>query len=250
MASAGQTFWKLFRIAFATAAVLYGVAQAGIRSPWFRVAVERRLSEAAGMEVRVGRIRPTESLNLRIGDISALEDRAGMEVKVLRVKWSFLASPTGSHIRKLVAEDVVLTMAPDDEGHLLPAFAGERALELVALLSRELPGRGDGGRDAERMHRETGTIGHVRLLRCAFSLRDANGRERAGGKDVEMDRFVGVDGSGRRIESWDAQAAVFTVEGMQMTGIDCEAGYTVEGGWETTRFSADDWSDGTPVEGD
>lgn len=253
MASAGKPVWRAILIAVAAAAILYGVAQAGIRSPWFRVAVERRLSEASGMEVRVGRIRPTESLNLRIGDISALEDRAGMEVKVLRVKWSFLASRTGSHIRKLVVEDAVLTMAPDDEGNLLPAFAGQRALELVALLAKELPAdapdRGGGEPSDGRMHRKTGSIGHVRLVRGAFSLRDASGRERAGGRDFEIDRTIGVDASGRRTENWETQVAVFTVEGVQVTGLDWAAAYTEENGWETSRFSAEGWSDGTPVEG-
>lgn len=257
MASAGKPVWRAIWIAVAAAAILYGGAQAGIRSPWFRVAVERRLSEAAGMEVRVGRIRPTESLNLRIGDISALEDRAGMEVKVLRVKWSFLASRTGSHIRKLVAEDAVLTIAPDAEGNLLPAFAGNRALELVAQWTRSWPpdgperGIGQVVMDADggRMHGEIGTIGHVRLLRCAFSLRDASGRERAGGKDFEIDRFVEVDDLGRSAERWEVQAAVFASEGRQLTGLDWAAGYTGESGWEISRFSADSWSDGTSPEG-
>lgn len=255
----GRILW----IAIAVAAVLYGVAQAGLRSPWFRVAVERRLSNAAGMEVRVGRIRPTESLNLRISDISVLEDRAGMEVKVLRVKWTFFARRGFSRVRKIIVEDAVLTMAPDEQGELLPAFVGERTWELVSSLTQgrlqnaaETPGENegtgfavpaDGGKDGGRLYREFGGIRNVRLLRGTFSLRDSNGNERASAKDVDISRKIDFGADGRKVEHWDVQAAMLSAEGMQLPNLDWTADFTEAGGWNITRFSSDGWSDWGPA---
>lgn len=253
MTRSAKLFWRAIRIAIAVAAVLYGGAQAGIRSPWFRVAVERRLSNLAGMEVRVGRIRPTESLNLRISDVSSLENNAGMEVRVLRVKWSFFAPRGFFRVRKLVAEDAVLTMSPDAAGNMQPAFAGNRAWEMVGHLSRglepdirrspDLPGSGDNAGDAPTgIGRGFASMPDFRLLRCVFSLRDANGRERVSAKDVEINRTVGLDADGRPEEHWEVQAAVLSVEGMQLTGIDWVADRTVDGEWKVARFASSDWS--------
>lgn len=256
----GRILW----IAIAAAAILYGIAQAAVRSPWFRVAVERRLSKAAGMEVRVGRIRPTESLNLRLSDITALEDRAGLEVKVIRIKWTFFARRGFSRIRKLIVEDAVLTMAPDAEGRLLPSFAGDRAWELVSGLTQgrlpgpsEQPAAGAGAAAAEAgsaparaaggMHREFGGIRDVRLVRGTFSLRDAGGNERAAAKDVDIVRHVGFGEDGRRVERWEVQAAMLSAEGMQLPHLDWAAEFTEPGGWKVTRFASDGWSDWAPA---
>ena len=246
--AAGRILWGVLL----AAVLLYGGVQAGIRSPWFRVAVERRLSKWAGMEVRIGDIRATESLNLRIGRISALDEHAGMEVRVLRVKWSFFAPRGLSRIHKLSAEDVTLTMAPDDEGRLLPAFVGDRAWALLGRLTQgmvpavpvpgDLPGAGPG--PAPRI----GGIPHVRIVRGVFSLRDASGRERASARDLELDRRVGRDADGRPVEHLDVQAAVLTVEGMQLTGVDWAAERTEGSDWTVLRFSSDDWSGWAPAD--
>lgn len=249
--TAGRIVWGLFLAALA----LYGGAQAGIRSPWFRVAVERRLSKLAGMEVRIGDIRATESLNLRIGGISALDERAGMEVRVLRVKWSFFAPAGRSHIHKLSAEDVTLTMAPDDDGRLMPAFVGNHAWELVARLTQGMvpaaPHPDDWPAEpSERMPHRIDGIPHVRLVRGVFSLRDATGRERASARDLELDRRIESDAEGRPVERLEVQAAVLTVEGMQLTGVDWAAERTEGADWTVLRFASDDWSGWTPADGE
>lgn len=248
-------FGRLLWGALAAVVLLYGGAQATVRSPWFRVAVEHRLSKAAGMEVRVGDIRATESLNLRIGGISALEDRAGMEVRVLRVKWSFFAPRGFFRIRKLVAEDITFTMAPDEEGSLLPAFVGDRAWELVGRLSQNMvpaapvPDAWPTGKGTSPGHRTAG-IPHVRLLRGVFSLRDASGRERASARDLELDRRIEPGPDGRLVERLELQAAVLAVEGMQLTGVDWAAERTDGGDWTVLRFASDDWSGWTPADAD
>lgn len=249
----GRTIW----IATAAAAILYGAAQAAIRSPWFRVAVERRLSMVTGMEVRVGRIRPTESLNLRISDITALEDRAGLEVKVMRVKWSFFAPRGFSRIRKLILEDAVLTMAPDAEGNLLPAVVGDRTWELVSRLAQgqlQNAPRADKKPNGEETADDGATspekigVGHVRLLRGTFSLRDIGGRERFGAKDVDIDWNTGFGAAGRKVEHWEVEAAVLSAEGMQLTGMEWVADRTEDGAWNVTRFASDGWSSWAPAE--
>lgn len=243
--------------AIAVAAVLYGAAQAGIRSAWFRKAFEERLSRATGMEVRVGGIRPTESLNLRIGDIRAKEDRATLEAKVLRVKWSFFAPHGLSRIRTLVVEDAVLTVVVPDDGDapLPPTIAGGQVQELVSYLAQgrlqemvaprhegEPPIResDDGG---GRTYKRPGGIGHVRVVRGAFSLCDANGRERTAANGVEIERTIGFDRDGRRREQWKVGAALLSSGGMRLTGLDWAAECSGDGPWNVIRFVSDGWSD-------
>ncbi len=249
--AAGRIVWGILL----AAALLYGGAQAGIRSPWFRVAVEHRLSKLAGMEVRIGDIRATESLNLRIGRVSALDERAGMEVRVLRVKWSFFAPRGLSRIHKLSAEDVTLTMAPDDDGRLMPAFVGDHAWELIGRLTRDMvpaapvPDAWPGGKDAvEETPSGIGGILHMRIVRGVFSLRDASGRERASARDISIDRIVERDADGHPVERLEVQADVLTVEGMQLTGVDWAAERTDGSDWTVLRFTSDDWSGWTPAD--
>jgi hypothetical protein len=238
------------------AAVLYGGAQAGIRSEWFRKAVEQHLSGATGMEVRVGEIRPTESLNLCIRNIRAQAAHASLEAMVMRVKWSFIAPRGLSRIRKLVVEDAVLTVvAPDGEAPLLPpTIAGGHAQELVSYLTH---GRlqdiaaGSGGRppdgktadEIRRPHRQDGGIGHVRLVRGAFSLRDADGRERSSANGVEIDRTITFGRDGLRMEHWKVGAAMLASGGMRLSGLDWVAECTGDGPWNVVRFVSDDWAD-------
>ena len=158
-------------------------------------------------------------------------------------------------------------MAPDERGELLPAFVGERTWELVAGLTQgrlqnapETPeGNGDGpygtgfapsetvpAKDGERMHREFGGIRNVRLIRGTFSLRDANGNERASAKDVDISRKIAFGEDGRKVEHWDVQAAMLSAEGMQLPNLDWAADFSEAGGWNVTRFASDGWSDWGP----
>lgn len=255
MPRAGKlTGWVLLG-AIAAVAVLYGAAQAGIRSPWFRKAVERRLSRATGMEVHVGRIRPTESLNLRIGNVWALGDGVGVEARVLRVKWSFFAPRGLSRVRKVIVEDAALTVVVPDGGEV-PTITGGGAQELVSHLVqgrlRDVVVPPRGGEPAGKVeasskpHRQNGGIGHVRLVRGTFSLRDANGRERSAASGVGFDRTIAFDPDGRRVERWNVVATTLSAGGMQLTSIDWEAECTGDGPWNVVRFVSDGWSDSAP----
>ena len=251
---------RLFLGVLLAAVLLYGGAHAAIRSPWFRVAVERRLSQAAGMEVRVGRIRTTESLNLRIGDVSALEDRVGMEIRVLRVKWNLWPARGRRHIRRLVAEDAVLTMAPGKEdGHLLPAFVGDRVWTFLGRLTRDLvpliapppeelrtaEPQDSGAPSPARDGIES--LPDFRLIRGVVSLRDASGRERASAKDLEVERILQGSG-GTASERWTIQADVLTIEGMQQTGVEWSALHDAQG-WKVLHFKTREISGWEPADG-
>lgn len=105
----------------------YGALQLGARSNFFRARVEAELSRVTGMPVRVGRIRATESLNLRIRDVISVSEEAGFEARVIRVRWR-LFRPRGEPILESVRVDgLALTFAPDAEGVIQPAFLGSYA---------------------------------------------------------------------------------------------------------------------------
>lgn len=243
---------RIFLGLLLAAVLLYGGAHAAIRSPWFRVAVERRLSQMTGMEVRVGSIRTTESLNLRLGDISALEDRAGLEIHVMRVKWALFPL----RIRRLIVEDAVLTMAPDEEQHLLPKVVGDQAwtflghltqglVPVIAPVPEELRTEPQKVAAPSPFGGKIDRIRQIRLVRSMFSIRDASGRERAAAKDLEIER--NLEGTGPdEVERWDIQAAVLTVEGMQQTGVEWSALHTAQG-WKVTHFATQEVSGWEPA---
>ena len=63
--------------------LVYGALQVLVRTDFFRSRVEAELSRLAGMEMRVGRIRATESLNLRIRDVIGVSKVAGIEARTV-----------------------------------------------------------------------------------------------------------------------------------------------------------------------
>jgi hypothetical protein len=107
--------------------IVYGLLQAGVRTDAFRRRVERELSQATGMEMRVGRIRATESLNLRIRDVISMTEDGGLEARLIRVRWRIFR-PRGEPMLEAVrVSGLALTFAPDAAGALQPAFLGAYA---------------------------------------------------------------------------------------------------------------------------
>lgn len=241
-------FFRRLWMALLAVVVLYGLAQLWVRSPWFRVTVERSLSRVAGMEVRTGRIRATESLNLKIRDVIGMAENAGLEAKILRIRWKLLPGREGTHIESIRAEDVVLTMAPDEDGVMQPAFIGQGLWGWLARLEGGLLERGisaegvvppgDGGEETDEAFgwNMRGEIPYIRITRGLFSLRDASGRERAAAQDVGLERTVE-----NGLEQWDFRAAVVSVEGVQLTGVHWAAEVS-NGVWRVTAMEADGWS--------
>ena len=120
----GGLVWRLALVC----GVLYATVQVAVRTDWFRGLVEKELSSLTGMEMRVGRIRATEGLNLKIRDVISVSDDAGIELRVVRVRWR-LFRPRGAPLLESIRVDGwAATFAPDAAGQMQPAIVG-RTLE-------------------------------------------------------------------------------------------------------------------------
>ena len=120
---AGRWFRRVVWRAALALVLGYGALQLAVRSNYFRTRVEAELTRVTGMPVRVGRIRATESLNLRIRDVISVAEEAGFEARLIRVRW-----PRGEPLLESVRVDgLALTFAPDGEGEIQPAFLGDYA---------------------------------------------------------------------------------------------------------------------------
>lgn len=113
--------WRPLLCVVGVAVLLYGSAQLWSRSPWFEDWLEARISRAVGMPVRIGRVRATESLNLKIRDIIGMTDEAGFEIKILRLRWHLFRRRHDPWLDSIRIEGLSLSIAPDADGQLHPA---------------------------------------------------------------------------------------------------------------------------------
>lgn len=104
--------------------VLYGLVQVGVRTEWFRRRVERELSRVTGMEMRVGRIRATEALNLKIRDVISVSEGPGIELRLVRVRWRIFRPRGDPMLESIRVDGWEATFAPDANGQLQPAVFG------------------------------------------------------------------------------------------------------------------------------
>ena len=119
----GALAWKL-----ALGVVLvYGGLQLAVRTDAFRARVERELSRLTGLEIRVGRIRATASMNLRIRDVINVSEEAGIEARLIRVRWRVFRPRGEPMVEAVLVDGLALTFAPDAEGVVQPAFLGRYA---------------------------------------------------------------------------------------------------------------------------
>lgn len=137
----GSLLWKL-----ALAVLLvYGGLQLAVRTDVFRARVERELSRLTGLEIRVGRIRATESLNLRIRDVISVSDEAGLEARLIRVRWRVFRPRGEPMVEAVLVDGLALTFAPDAAGVVQPAFLGRyagTAFEWAGVKVAAKPGAG------------------------------------------------------------------------------------------------------------
>ena len=125
------------------AVVLYIAAQIVARTDWMRNKVEAELSRLSGMPVRIdGRIRATESLNLKIRDVISYEGESGLRVGILRIRWRLFAPKGESHVEAVWAENVSLTLTVGADGTIRPSFLGDCGRQAAVyaglpVLSRE-----------------------------------------------------------------------------------------------------------------
>lgn len=124
----------------ALAALLaYGALQLFVRTNYFRSRVEAELSRMAGMEMRVGRIRATESLNLKLRDVISVSKDAGIEARTVRIRWRLFRPEGVSMLESVRVDGLALTFAPDAEGVVQPAFLGRMSRMILDSAGARLP---------------------------------------------------------------------------------------------------------------
>lgn len=135
----GRTLWAFGWKAALAFLLVYGVLQVLVRTDFFRSQVEAELSRLAGMEIRVGRIRATESLNVRLRNTIGVSEVAGIEVRTARIRWR-LFRPRGEPMLESVRVDgLALTLAPDGDGTIQPAFLGKLSKKMLEWAGAPLP---------------------------------------------------------------------------------------------------------------
>ena len=137
----GAAWWALV-----AALATYGLAQVAVRTEWFRLRVQEELSKAVGMEMRVGRIRATETLNLKIRDVISVSGDHGLELRLVRVRWRIFRPRGEPRIESVRVDGWAATLAPDEAGVLQPAAVGKNAGRAFAWA-----GIGTGGSAAPKM---------------------------------------------------------------------------------------------------
>lgn len=150
------------------AALAYGGLQLFARTDWFRTMAENELSRRLGMEMRVGRIRATEALNLKMRDvISVAEGEAGLELRLVRVRWRIFRPRGAPMLESIRVDGWAATFAPDAEGRMQPDVLGSKLEDAMgwAGFGRTGPageeGTGEGGArgtECPRIEMRWGTV--------------------------------------------------------------------------------------------
>lgn len=138
-ASLGRAVWTLGWKAVLVFLLFYGALQVLVRTDFFRSQVEAELSRLAGMEIRVGRIRATESLNLRLRDTIGVSKVAGIEARTARIRWRLFRPRGESMLESVRVDGLALTLAPDGGGTIQPEFLGRLSKKMLEWTGAPLP---------------------------------------------------------------------------------------------------------------
>ncbi len=204
-------FWRFFALLL----FLYVAAHLAVRSPWFRLSVERRLSDAFGIPVRVLSVRATESLNLRIRGLHALSGSSAVDAYVLRVRWSFFPKD-GHFIRLLRFEDLTIVAAPDPStGQFLPDVLAGAPLQAIA---RFLPDAFPPDAIATDASLPVPDLPPISVLRGEFLVRDSLGRPRLHALGVDFSALIRPP-----VPSFSIRAETFSVDGYTLSGLALDA---------------------------
>ena len=255
--SVGRAVWALaWKLALAVL-LFYGLLHVWVRTDFFRSRVERELSRFAGMEIRVGRIRATESLNLRIRDVISVSEEAGLEARTVRIRWR-LFRPRGEPMLESVRVDgLALTIAPDETGAIQPAFLGRLSKSIFEWTGLPAPkelagaedetsgsareGKGVAGRPLESWIR-----GPLVFQGMSVRWQDAQGNLKASVSEMDVVWTSMVTPKGRRVSHLECRAGeIKVVNGPRITDLRLEL-VEVDGQRFLVRLDAADWG-GAPV---
>lgn len=249
----GSWFWKLALVL----ALVYGALQILVRTDVFRAQVEDELSRLAGMEVRIGRMRATEALNLKIRDAIGISDVAGIEVRLARVRWR-LFRPRGAPMLESVRVDgLALTVAPDAAGAIQPAFLGQLSQNVFAWTGLPAPKELAAAKDSDAAAapaRNTGMDrsledwlgGPLVLQNVSVRWQDAQGRLQASVSGLDVVWTPLVTPQGRLVSHLDCRAAeIKIVNGPRIADLHLEL-VAVEHQRFLVDLQAADWGGAEP----
>lgn len=238
-------------------ALAYGALQVLVRTDVFRSQVEEELSRLAGMEVRIGRMRATESLNLKIRDAIGISDVAGIEARVARVRWR-LFRPRGTPMLESVRVDgLALTIAPDESGVLQPAFLGQLTQNVFAWTGLPAPVERPGAPETAAAPApapaavpsrslEDWLGGPLVLQNVSVRWQDAQGLLRASVSGMDVVWTPLTTPKGRRVSHLDCRAAeIKVVNGPRIADLRLEL-VAVEDQRFLVTLQAADWGGAEP----
>jgi hypothetical protein len=215
--------WKLGLAAL----LAYGALQLLVRTDFFRTRVEAELSRRMGMEMRVGRIRATESFNLKLRDVISVSRDAGIEARTLRIRWRLFRPRAVSRLESLRVEGLALTFAPDPEGVVQPAVLGRMSRMVLESVGAGLPAPGipgpAPGRGNPARAVSTGMDGPIEIRWASVRWQDSEGNLQASVSGMELAWKSMTLPNGRRVAHVDCRAAeVKVANGPQITGLHVE----------------------------
>ena len=232
--SIGRAIWAFGWKAALVFLLAYGALQVLVRTDFFRSRVEAELSRLAGMEIRVGRIRATESLNLRLRDTIGVSKVAGIEARTSRIRWR-LFRPRGEPMLESVRVDgLALTLAPDDAGILQPEFLGRMSKKMLewtgAPLPQELKTAADGnarapatGKDKPRHSLEDWIRGPLIFQNVSMRWQDREGNLRVAVSGMDLTWMSEMTPNGGRISHIECRAdEIQVVDGPKISGLHIE----------------------------
>lgn len=245
--------WKLVL----AGVVVYGLLQVMVRMDFFQSQVEKELSQLAGMEMRVGRIRATESLNLRIRDAIGVSSVAGIEARIARIRWR-LFRPRGEPMLQSVRVDgLALTIAPDETGAIQPAFLARWSKNVFEWAGMPLPkewtgteemesASAAGGKGAADPPLETWIHGPLVFQDVSVRWQDAQGNLKASVSGLDVVWTSMITPRGRRVSHLECRAAEIKVlNGPKLADVRLEL-VEADGKRFLVRLDAADWG-GVPA---
>lgn len=254
--SIGRALWSFAGKALLAFLLVYGALQVLVRTDFFRSQVEAELSRLAGMEIRVGRIRATESLNLRLRDTIGVSKVAGIEARTSRIRWR-LFRPRGEPMLESVRVDgLALTIAPDGAGAIQPAFLGRLSRKVLEWTGAPLPEKlektagGPAGADSapagEAPELAEWIRGPLIFQNVSMRWQDEDGRLLASVSGMDFTWMSEVTPNGGRISHIECRAEeIQVVDGPKIAGLHVEL---VEAGGKQflVNFEAADWGGAPP----
>ncbi|MDY0144731.1 MAG: hypothetical protein RBS84_01900 [Kiritimatiellia bacterium] len=175
----GGVVWRLGLILL----ILYGLAQLTVRTEWFRRKIEREFSRIAGVDVHVGHVRGTESLNLKIRDVISMSEEGGFDLRVVRIRWRLFRERGEPLIESVRVDGWDATLTANGAGPVSSSALGRVLKDLVVPVGLGLPGVGGHTPavseprppSAKAQIHSLGDLSHLEMRWGTVHLQDARG---------------------------------------------------------------------------